>query len=55
MYEHTFYLMQKLQSKIGCKQTQPDHVKWVTVTSNAILPCNIVFVKISEPGIYLQM
>ena len=41
--------------KIGCKQMQPNHVKWVTATSNTILPCNIVFVKISELGIYLQM
>ena len=30
-------------SKIGCKQVQPDHVKWVTATLNAILPCNIEF------------
>jgi len=32
--------------KIGCKQTQLDHMIRVTATSKAILPCNIVFVKI---------
>ena len=40
-------------SKIGCKQTQLDHVIRVTATSKAILPCNKVFVKISELGIHL--
>ena len=39
--------------KIGCKQMQLDHMIRVTATSKAILPCNIVFIKISELGIHL--
>jgi len=49
------FKMLSWKGKIGCKQTQPDHVKCVTAASNTILPCNIVFVKISELGIYLEM
>ena len=42
-----------MSGKIGCKQTQLDHVIRVTATLKAILPCNIVFVKILELGIHL--
>jgi len=41
------------QPKIGCKQTQLDHMIRVIATSKAILPCNIVFIKIVELGIHL--
>jgi hypothetical protein len=40
-------------NKIGYKRTQLDHVIRAAMLSKAILPCNIVFVKILEPGIHL--
>ena len=41
--------------KMGCKQTQLDHMKSVTEKLKAILPHYSVFVKILEPGIHLYM
>ena len=39
------YMGSSHSSKIGCKQTQLDHMIRVTTMLKAILPCNIVFVK----------